>query len=151
MAKLNIAGIAKWVFLSGIALIQNSCYFDSSSDRITGDYKVLWIDLPANQTISKEYKDNPSSSSVIVPEYVFAVGHNEDFIIAKQHPTNGFKGGYKVDTAITNYYIIDIKGKFVKNEKGLIGPLTEAEFDTKLRELNIIGLSFNKIYPNDPN
>lgn len=151
MIKWNIINVAKYVLLSAVALLHTSCYFDSGSDRITGDYKVLWIDSPANQTISRENKDNPSGSSVIVPEYVFAVGHNEDFIIVKQHPTNGFKGGFRVDTAITNYYIIDIKGKFVKNDKGVVGPFAEVEFYTKLRELNISKLSFNKTFANDPN
>lgn len=149
--KINITITVKWSFLFGIALLQNSCFFDSESNRIIGDYKILWIDLPANQTISKEYENNPSSSSVIIPEYVFAVGHNEDFIIAKQHPTNGFKGGYEVDITTTNYYIIDINRKIIKNKKGLLGALIEDEFNAKLKELKITNLNFDRIYPDNPN
>jgi hypothetical protein len=41
-----------------------------------------------------------------VPPYVFAAGHNDEFIIAKQHPSE--------DLNTTNYFIIDMHRKIKK-------------------------------------
>ena len=121
------------------------CLFDSSSDRITGKYIVLWIDLPQNQMIAKEDKLHSSNSSTILEPYVFAVGHNENFIIAKQHPTNGFEGGYKIHTDTTNYYIIDIYKEIDK----VFGPFTLKQFDSLRTKLKIENLQFTKNYPDN--
>ncbi len=121
------------------------CLFDSSSDRIIGKYKVLWIDLPQNQMLVKENELHSSSSSTIIEPYVFAVGHNERFIIAKQHPTNGFEGGYKIYADTTNYYVIDIL-----NEKDKVfGPLTLRQFNSLRTKLKIESLPFDKTYPDN--
>ena len=121
------------------------CLFDSSSDRITGKYIVLWIDLPQNQMIGKEYELHSSSSSTLIEPYIFAVGHNENYIIAKQHPTNGFEGGYKIHADTTNYYIIDI----YKERDKIFGPLTLKQFDSLKTKLKITDLQFNKTYPDN--
>ena len=121
------------------------CLFDSSSDRITGKYIVLWIDLPQNQMIGKEDKLHSSSSSTLIEPYIFAVGHNEHYIIAKQHPTSGFEGGYKIHTDTTNYYIIDI----YKEKDKIFGPLTLKRFDSLKTEFKIDKLQFNKTYPDN--
>ena len=118
------------------------CLFDSSSDRIIGKYIVLWIDLPQNQMIAKEVKLHSSSSSMIIEPYVFAVGHDENYIIGKQHPTNGFEGGYKIHADTTNYYIIDIHQESEK----VFGPLTLKQFDSVRTTLKIEILKFNKTY-----
>ena len=118
------------------------CLFDSKSDRIIGKYMVLWIDLPQNQMLAKEDELHSSSSSKIIKPYVFAVGHNPHYIIAKQHPTSGFEGGYKIHAVTTNYYIIDIH-----NDKDKIfGPLTLQQFDSLRTKLKIERLSFDKTY-----
>src|SRR6478752_8149624 len=101
----NIKNILK-LFL--IMSFLTGCLFDSSSDRIIGKYKVLWIDLPQNQMLVKENKLHSSSSLAILEPYVFAVGHNKNYIIAKQHPTSGFEGGFEIHVDTTNYYIVDI-------------------------------------------
>lgn len=96
------------------------CLFDSRLDRITGRYILLWIDLPENQMVCKEDKLHSSNSSTLIEPYIFAVGHNEDYLIAKQHPTTGFEGGYQIHTDTTNYYIIDV----YKEKDKIFGPLT---------------------------
>ncbi len=75
----------KWIALLFISVLLTGCFglFDSGSKRITGKYIVVWIDLPRNQGIGEEIEGSPGSSIGLVPEYVFAVGHNEDYIIAK--------------------------------------------------------------------
>lgn len=132
-----------------IAVTLFGCVFDSSSHKIMGRYIVSWIDLPENQSLSLQSTTNASSSSEIIFPYVFAVGHNDRFIIAKQHPTNGFAGGYKMDTTITNYYIIDTKNKSRYEEYTLYGPLTLAEFDHISANFNLLQLPFDLQYPDN--
>ena len=112
--------------------------FDSHSDTIIGKYIILWIDVQETQTISEQSEINSSSSSQIILEYVFAVGHNNEFIIAKQHPTSGFDGGFEIDTSITNYYVIDINRKILKKGNKYFGPLKKMKFDSLRLKLNLI-------------
>lgn len=121
------------------------CLFDSGSYRITGKYVVTWIDLPQNQMLAKEDKLHSSNSSIIIEPYIFAVGHNENYIIAKQHPTNGFEGGYKIHADTTNYYIIDIYKEMDK----VFGPLTLKQFDSLKTEFKIGNLGFSKTFPDN--
>lgn len=120
--------------------------FDSGSKRITGDYILTWIDIQENQGIIKEW-NNTGSGERVIPEYVFAVGHNEEFIIAKQHPTSGFEGGYEINDNITNFYIIDITNEIQKKDKNIFGPLTKQKFDSLRIELNISNIKFDMNYP----
>jgi hypothetical protein len=121
------------------------CLFDSSSDRIIGKYEVLSIDLPQNRMLAKEDDLHSSSSSTIIEPYVFGIGHNEHYIIVKQHPTTGFEGGYKISADTTNYYIIDILNK----KEIIFGPLTLRQFDSLRTRLKIEGLLFDKTYPDN--
>ena len=88
---------------------------------------------------------NSSSFEPIVPEYVFAVGHNNKYIIAKQHPTSELNGRTKVKTNITNYYIINMQ----KNHKAF-GPLQIQEFDSLRLALKIQNIPFDKTYLDSP-
>ena len=120
--------------------------FDSGSDKIIGRYIVLWIDLPQNQMLSKQDELHSSGSSEIIPAYIFAVGHDNNYIIAKQHPTNGEEGGYKIHPDTTNFYIIDITNNIDKT----FGPLTLFQFDSLRIKLGIQNLKFDKTYPDNP-
>ena len=130
------------ILILGI-LTLNSCFiFDSDSDKIIGNYEVLWIDTPNSRAVCERYSS--TASAVLIREYVFAVGHNSEFIIAKQHPTNGFENGYEIDKSITNYYIVDIR-----KESNVLGPFNKSEFDQKVSELNIGSIEFDQTYPVD--
>ena len=111
----------------------NSCIlFDNGSRTIVGDYKLAWIDTPENQFIS-------FSNKTIVDGYVFAVGHDDNFIIAKQHPNAGFDGNYEINTLVTNYFII----KIVSNEPKVIGPLNQSEFKSLVKRFKISQIDFD--------
>ena len=126
-------------------LTLNSCWNNpSESELIIGNYFVEWNDLVANRAIvEKTEKDSPYSTGVI-SNYVFAVGHNSDFIVAKQHP-------YLNDLTVTKYFIIDLNKKKSGNNTIVIGPLEKEEFDKKTTELNITELKFDQNYPENPN
>jgi hypothetical protein len=135
-----------WILL---AITLSGCLFDNGSNRIIGRYIVLWIDKPENQSLSLQSATSASSSSEIILPYVFAVGHNDQFIIAKQHPTNGFVGRYKMDTSITHYYILDIKNKSHFEDYTLYGPLTLAAFTNLSAQFDLQQVSFDMLYPDN--
>ncbi len=124
-------------FLSG-------CFglFDSGSQRIIGRYEVLWIDLPQNQALTKVDKEHSSSSATLIEPYIFAVGHNDSYIIVKQHPTGGFEKNYEIHTDTTNYYIIDI----ANDRDEIYGPLSLPKFDSLRLTLKITAIQFDKTY-----
>ena len=140
------------ILLWATCLTLTGCFglFDSSSDDITGRYKVTWIDVQEQQFICVELEEYSTGSLILVPEYVFAVGHDDNFIIAKQHPTSGFENGFKIDKSVTNYYVIDMNKKIRNEEKKVIGPLTEVEFDNKRKEFKIEEIKFEMTYPEVP-
>ncbi|AEH02739.1 MULTISPECIES: DUF3997 domain-containing protein [Flavobacteriaceae] len=126
-------------------LTLNSCWNNpGESELIIGNYFVEWNDLVANRAlVEKTEKDSPYSSGII-SNYVFAVGNNSDFIIAKQHP-------YLNDLTITKYFIIDLKKREKTNEDGIYGPMDKQQFDKKSKGLNISELDFDQVYNENPN
>ena len=139
-------------FVLFIYCLLSGCFgfWDSGSDRITGRYIVLWIDLIENRGISKETDINSSSSIQIVPEYVFAVGHNDEYIIAKQHPGGSKFGGRGIDKGITNYYIVKTSKEFSNDVDKINGPLNKKQFDSLRNYLKIETIQFDQLYPEDP-
>jgi hypothetical protein len=145
-------GISSIMSLSAICVTLSSCFglFDSSSDKIIGLYTVSWIDVKEQQFICEQDEEHSTSCLTLVPEYVFAVGHDDDFIIAKQHPTSGFENDFKINTSVTNYYIIDTDKKLKTLEQKVIGPLTKEQFNQKRNELKIDKIKFDMTYPEVP-
>jgi hypothetical protein len=131
-------------FIKTIALLffafpLSGCFglFDSGTYKVVDDYEVTWIDLIEQRALYK--------GEELVPAYVFAVGHNAKYIFAKQHPllTNSKE---KIDTTITNYYIIErTKNEF--QDKPKYGQLTKQAFDSLCMQLKIKGIKFEKSFP----
>ena len=80
----------------------------------------------------------------VVPATVFAIGHNDDYIIAKQHPCAQMGTPNK---SVTNYFIVPVhvKDKYWI-EKEIIGPLTKAVFDQKRKDLHLEHVSFDMVF-----
>jgi hypothetical protein len=137
--------ITKITFILIGFLTLNSCWNnESESEIIIEDYFVGWADLVANRSITYSEDKEHSFHEVLVNGYVFAVGNNDKYIIAKQHPNLS-------DITNTKYFIIDINQKAYKNRGTVFGPMSNVEFDIKTSELNISELKFDKIYPVNPN
>lgn len=120
-----------------IAPLLSGCLFDSSSDTIIGDYETIWIDIPQTRSINKGER--------VVPAYVSEIGHNDRYIIAKQHP---IRDGslVTVHTDTTNYYIIEVSTNSFQ-DKPVYGPLNKVSFDSLRRKLNITDIKFDMHYP----
>jgi hypothetical protein len=125
------------LFLFLFIFFLQGCLFDSGSEKIVGDYKTIWIDMPQTRGISK--------GETIVPGCVSEIGHNANFIIAKQHPT---KDGniITVYTDTTNFYIIEVTSKSFQ-DKPVYGPLNRKAFDSLRKKLNIGDIKFDMFYP----
>jgi hypothetical protein len=120
-----------------VSLFLSSCLFDSDSDKIIGDYETVWIDIPQTRSINK--------GEEIVPAYVSEIGHNANFIIAKQQPIQ--QGNIvRVHGDTTNYYIITVSYNSFQ-DKPVYGPLSKTEFDSLRKELKIDDIKFDMFYP----
>ncbi len=129
--KINVC-----LFFSLSVILLSGCLFDSDSDKIIGDYETIWIDIPQTRGISK--------GEEIVPGYVSEIGHNSNFIIAKQHP---IKDGNItiVHTDTTNFYIIEVSSNSFQ-DKPVYGPLNRQAFDSLRQKLNIENIKFDMFY-----
>jgi hypothetical protein len=106
-----------------------SCNFDSGTPWRSGPYALRWIDAPDD--VRLEYRRPDGGSDVRVEARVFAVGRNEHYVVAKQHP-----GG---DRSVTNFFVIDAICESPGSERRDVvrGPLTEAEFLSLSHELGL--------------
>lgn len=136
-----------------ITLTGCAWFEQSHHERIVYDYEVGWNDLVRNRSIRKPIRDCSGCPEVVVGGYVYAVGHNDSFIIAKQHSG--------IDTTMTYYYIIDIErhnryvidierhNKYGGN-KGVYESLNKLAFDSLRKQLKISNIQFDLNYPKNP-
>ncbi len=123
-----------------LLLILKSCYFGAGlvEKEITDDYFLF-----ANNTLDEMsiwYHAEKYSNRLIVPETVFAVGENGDFIIAKSHPRTTENG---INKSVTYYHIIEVDKKSTDESP----KLTFEEFKSKRKRLNIPNdLDFEIVY-----
>jgi len=120
-----------------------SLFDQSDHQQIIGEYEVGWNDLVRNRSINKPEKECSGCFEILVGNYVYAVGHNDSFIIAKQH--------FGSDTLNTYYYIIDINKQEKRGgRKGVYESLSKRDFDSLRKRLNISHIPFDMNYPENP-
>lgn len=120
---------------------------DRNPETITRDYNVFFADVISCRAICKSGAEDRYGGVKVVDAYVFAVGHNDDYIVAKRHPNISCE--FKVDTSITEFFIVDLKA-FDKYEGGLYGPLNKIGFDSLSKSLNISSIKFDQTYHRQP-
>jgi len=127
------------ILLIGVAFA--GCEY-AIEDPVVGNYYMVATDTGEQCGLS--YKDSDSGYGGVIRACVYAVGFNDNYIIAKQHP---YEHGKELDKSITNYFILPLKrGMNYRTMNGLIGPLTMAEFNQKSKELSIDNLEFSMVY-----
>lgn len=122
---LNLIGLSGLLVLSGCGegFVENK--------QVTGRYHLIAVDVI--EDLSLDYKLKTGDYIGVVPETIFAVGFNSDYIITKQHPGN--------NKEITNYFIVPIYDS-LQHEMGVFGPFTQKQFEAKTKELNLDTLNF---------
>ncbi len=122
-------------------LALTSCFtlFDRDSDKIIDNYELAWIDTEESRSIYRKEE--------LVDAYVFAVGHNSKFIVAKQHPNPGYTG---INQSVTNYFIIKISDNEYNDRNDIFGPLNINQFDSLKTTLGVGKIEFDLVYPDKP-
>lgn len=103
--------------------------FDSGVEWRDGPYELLWIDI--SEQISLTYDLGRDGGSIgLVDWTVFAVGSNDRYIVAKQHPQG--------NKAVTNYFIVDKREALPTDPvRAVLGPLTATEFSVQARSIQL--------------
>jgi hypothetical protein len=132
------------IFLIATLSASSCAWFDQSyHEQIVGDYMVGWNDMVENRSITKLMKDCSGCNAVLVGSYVYAVGHNDSFIIAKQH--------FNADTTRTSYFVIDIrKNQDETGTKGVYEFVEKQAFESFRDRMKISHIPFDMNYPESP-
>ena len=116
--------------LFAISGVLTGCGF-VHDERLTGDYRLVAVDVLEQMSVSRSL---PGGNAIgRIDETVFAVGWNDRYIVAKQHPAN--------DRNVTNYYYLDMSrdSAYADPNQSVTGPLAEAEFKRHQAELKLPG------------
>jgi hypothetical protein len=118
-----------------------------SEEHLTGNYYLIAMDY-SDDNLNISYKLGTDSYVGVVPSTLFAVGYDDEYIIAKRHPRYGLYGDGSINKKVTHYYIVPLKYKVHNSpDENRIGPLSEEEFQAKRKELNMPdSLTFTKIF-----
>ena len=127
-----------------LVLFLSGCIGFAVNENIIGNYYWVATDVGDNLALSYHEAADGDNYSFIISPTVFAIGYNEKYIIAKQHPRSFSDAP---DKNISNYYVLPLKeGIDWKTKNGLIGPLTLKEFHDERNKLSIPDeLVFSKI------
>jgi len=117
-----------------MAISLTAC-LNSDTDPIVSDYEVAWTEKSSLRSLFKGER--------IVPPYVFAAGHNEKYIVLKQHPLNERK---HINKDTTHYYVVEITNGPTQ-DKPVYGPFDQRGFDSIAVLLQLQQVEFEHEYP----
>lgn len=121
-----------------ILVVLSSCGF-AIKKKIAGNYYLTATDTGEQLGLSYCDPKDDNGCIGITEGTVFSVGHNKNYIVAKQHPNT--------NRQIINYFILPIKlDKGIGGNFGLMGPLNSVEFEIKRKQLNITSIKFDVVY-----
>jgi len=134
--------ILKYTWIVLLVLLLSCGSIDK--EHIIGNYYLTAVDY-VDEGKDLSYNLGSGNFVGVVGPTVFAVGYNEEYIIAKQHPRE-FPSLH--DKSTINYFIVPINNKVHQSpDENKIGPLTELEFIEKRKELGIPeDLTFTKVF-----
>ena len=100
--------------------------------HLSGKYGLVAVDTLDQMAVCEMQPDGNGIG--VIDETVFAVGWDDHFIIAKQHPNDA---SHHIDKSVTNFYILQV------SDGKLTGLLDEAAFSRERARLGVSdGLSF---------
>ena len=102
---------------------------DAYHKHLVGPYILVAVDVEEQMSVSYDLGDGGSIGRI--EPVVFSVGWDNRYIVAKRHP-----GGNR---SVTDFYYLDMTkdSKYADPTNSVVGPLTEAEFMQKQRELGL--------------
>jgi hypothetical protein len=130
------------ILISIIIITCQACHFGAGliEADLTDNFSLF-----ANNSIDELsiwYFPGENGSKLIVRATVFAVGNNDEFIIAKSHPKGSEN---RIDKNVTLYHIIEVEKIKINPEESR--GMTLEEFESTRRKLNIpASLDFTKVY-----
>lgn len=140
----NISIVVVLLFLAG-----GCSLFNNEFEHLAGRYNVGHANREEYRVICEsQLEPDDIGGIIVVPAYVYAVGNNSDYVIAKQHPIPGDDHEGEPDTSITNFYVIDVHRRHSQN--AVLGPFTLMQFDSVRAVFGITSLKFDKVYPDNP-
>lgn len=107
----------KKIFLFLTLMTFSCCYFgmNESSGKIIRDFYLISWDENFWQISQAKNSSEFNPENIVIKHDVFGVGHNENFIIAIQHPCEKIQPHLKdynttlqPNKKVTNYYIIEL-------------------------------------------
>ena len=130
----------RFILMMSISLLFSCFCNEFEKEKIIGNYYLTTTDN-YHRDIYIDFKLETGDFVGVVSSTIFSFGYNNKYIVAKQHP---FDYPAKVDSIRTTYYIIPIYNSTFSPEKGVLGPLTQVEFELKKAELGILDIKFNR-------
>ncbi|WMI68209.1 hypothetical protein [Mangrovimonas sp. YM274] len=121
-------------FIFGLLILLQSCYFGAGlvEKQLSDNIHLIAInDLDDAEIIYAS--DGSSVYYTLIPQTVYSVGYNNDFIIAKIHPKDPAKG---VLDNLTYYHIIEVD-KVDDYNHDLTPSLTFEQYNSERRRLKI--------------
>jgi hypothetical protein len=96
-------------------------------------------------SLSIDDKNKCGVTHNVLDATVFAVGADDRYIVAKQHPVSADQVHF--DRSVTNYLIVDrmLTATLRDRKTGVIGPLTKEQFEQKAAALQLP--NFTKTFP----
>jgi hypothetical protein len=86
--RIKTINITAIIFIALLPLA--GCLSDETinTKHLVKDFNLSWWSEAKYQALFQNSNNKEYGGAVIIPETVFALGYNEQFIIAKQHPNN---------------------------------------------------------------
>lgn len=123
----------KQVAIAFVAILLSAGCGFVYDERIDGPYRLIAVDVDKEMSVCYSL---PGGDAVCrINSTVFAVGKNEEFIVAQRHP-NG-------DRSIVEYYYLIRANDSVDADptNSVRGPLTKREFEEAARQLGLPSFS----------
>lgn len=132
----------KILLLIVITVSLNSCDFGAQGTEvnIVANYYIGWQDLESNRCIYKKESAGSNIGQIIVDSYVFAIGHDSRYIIAKSSRGPAL--------TLAKYHIIDTRGYYHTDmdNNNYWEFSSEKDFYEKLQQLKISNIEFDNDY-----
>ncbi|MBR5390148.1 MAG: DUF3997 domain-containing protein [Clostridia bacterium] len=106
---------------------------DWSSEPLPGGYEVCRANVHGISIIKPSEPGN--GGPIIIPEEVYAIRYNDNYICVQHEESTPDENDYwKEPDGDIDYYILSVDGT-------IYGPYSEADYDEKIEELQIYGLT----------